>query len=163
MKTGSFEIHGLEGLASRAIFHRRMGHKIALTTGVFDLKHDGHVFYLYDAAQLGDVLFVGVDSDARVKASKGKDRPIHNEDIRVMNVVSQRGVDYAGIFDDQDKLIEAVNPHVIVASPTFKDDPEMKRFNEAKKAGIEIHMVESRSLVTTTSIIAKIRVIYGLR
>lgn len=127
-----------------------------LTTGVYDLLHDGHVNYLEDASHLGLVLIVGIDSDARVQKDKGPTRPILPEQIRARVVSGLAAVDRVTIFDDFEELVSVVQPHVIVASPTYKQDPDLKRFDHARSLGAEIRIVPSRSTIHTTDVIGKI-------
>lgn len=66
-------------------YWKKLGLKIVLTSGTFDLFHIGHAQYLEKAKEMGDVLIVGVDSDARVKKRKGPERPIVPENERVLD------------------------------------------------------------------------------
>jgi D-beta-D-heptose 7-phosphate kinase/D-beta-D-heptose 1-phosphate adenosyltransferase len=92
------------------------GKSIIFTNGCFDLLHYGHVKYLQDAKKKGDVLVVGVNSDASVKRLKGKGRPIINEQDRVRTVAALASVDYAILFkeDTPINLIKTVRPDVLV-------------------------------------------------
>src|SRR3989344_6757653 len=72
--------------------------KIITTNGSFDILHTGHIHTLEFAKSLGDVLIVGVNSDASVMAYKGKDRPIISEVERALIVASLKSVDYVFIF-----------------------------------------------------------------
>ena len=71
--------------------------RIVLCTGSFDLTHAGHVLFLEDSKKLGDILIVGVGSDAIIKYNKGVGRPILNEQLRVKMISSLKPVDYAYI------------------------------------------------------------------
>src|SRR3954468_24860534 len=80
---------------ARVVSHLRgLNQRIVLTSGSFDLIHLGHVKYLARAKELGDVLVVGVDSDAKIKARKGADRPMVPESERLELLAHQRPVDY---------------------------------------------------------------------
>ena len=88
-----------------------------LTSGSFDLIHLGHVKYLAKAKELGDVLVVGVDSDAKIRARKGEDRPLVPEMERLEMLAHQRPVDLIYLKDEEDErwaLIKAVEPDVLV-------------------------------------------------
>jgi rfaE bifunctional protein nucleotidyltransferase chain/domain len=93
---------------------RTAGRRIVLANGCFDLLHVGHVRYLEDARRLGDVLFVGINSDAAVARLKGHGRPLMPESERVEILQSLRAVDHVVVFDDAtaDGLIRAIKPDV---------------------------------------------------
>ena len=96
---------------------RNRGLKIVFTNGVFDLLHPGHVRYLRNARQLGDVLIVGVNSDRSVKAlGKGDERPITPELERAEVLAALACVDVAVVFDEATPhdIVEALQPDVLV-------------------------------------------------
>lgn len=86
------------------------------TNGCFDLLHPGHVDLLERARQLGDHLTVGLNSDASVRALKGAERPLVNQDDRRRMLLALRAVDEVIIFDDATplRLIEDLRPDVLV-------------------------------------------------
>jgi D-glycero-beta-D-manno-heptose 1-phosphate adenylyltransferase len=92
------------------------GHRIVLTSGSFDLIHLGHVKYLAKAKEFGDVLIVGVDSDAKISRRKGPDRPMVPQAERLELLAHQRPVDFVYLKDDEQRwaLIKAVEPDVLV-------------------------------------------------
>lgn len=94
----------------------RSGKKIVFTNGCFDLLHVGHVRYLVEAKSLGDILVVGINSDASVKKLKGPDRPIQSETDRGEILSALAAVDFVTLFNDEtpEKLIERVRPDVLV-------------------------------------------------
>jgi rfaE bifunctional protein nucleotidyltransferase chain/domain len=85
-----------------------------LANGCFDLLHVGHVRYLREARRQGDVLFVGVNSDAAVERLKGRGRPLMPAAERVEILAALRDVDHVVVFDDDtaDRLIRTLRPHV---------------------------------------------------
>ncbi|MBJ7470976.1 MAG: adenylyltransferase/cytidyltransferase family protein [Solirubrobacteraceae bacterium] len=96
---------------------RAQGFTIVLTSGSFDLIHLGHVKYLARAKELGGILVVGVDSDAKIRRRKGDDRPMVPEGERLELLAHQRPVDLIYLKDDADPkwaLIKAVAPEVLV-------------------------------------------------
>ena len=95
---------------------KRAGKKIAFTNGTFDLLHLGHVTYLQKARELGDVLFVGLNSDASVKSYKGPDRPLNPQKDRALVLSALACVDYAVIFKEPTplNLIKIIRPDVLV-------------------------------------------------
>jgi D-beta-D-heptose 7-phosphate kinase/D-beta-D-heptose 1-phosphate adenosyltransferase len=98
--------------------------KIVLTQGVYDLIHQGHAAYLERAKSLGDVLIVGVDSDALTKKRKGPSRPIVPEEERLKMLVHLRHVDIVtlkGVDQGIGDLIRLVCPDVLVVSESTTD------------------------------------------
>lgn len=101
--------------------------RVVLTQGVWDLLHRGHLRYLYAARQLGDVLVVGVDSDALTRVRKGEGRPAVPQDERIEMLAFESFIDHIVLREvDQDigALIKAVRPDILVVSETTKDFPE---------------------------------------
>jgi D-glycero-beta-D-manno-heptose 1-phosphate adenylyltransferase len=100
--------------------------RIVLTSGSFDVIHEGHSMYLEAARLLGDFLVVGVDSDAKVRKRKGPSRPAVPEDERLRMVTHQRGVGLVALKEPHHErwaLIRAVRPDILVATEdTYSDD-----------------------------------------
>lgn len=98
---------------------QRTGARIVLTSGSFDVIHEGHSMYLEAARELGDFLVVGVDSDEKVRRRKGPTRPAVPQDERLRMVTHQRGVGMVSLKEaghDHWALIRAVRPDVLVAT-----------------------------------------------
>jgi rfaE bifunctional protein nucleotidyltransferase chain/domain len=118
-----------EEIARRAAEQRAGGGTIVFTCGVFDLLHVGHVRFLEYARGLGDVLIVGVNSDASVKQlGKGAQRPIVGENDRAEVVAALASVSYVCLFDETrpNKTIEIVRPQIHVKDAAYqgRDLPE---------------------------------------
>jgi rfaE bifunctional protein nucleotidyltransferase chain/domain len=98
--------------------------KIVFTNGCFDLIHSGHITYLTEARALGDILFVGINSDKSVKQLKGPSRPINNQDERKFILQSLRCVDFVEIFNEETpyELIKVVRPKILVKGGDWKVD-----------------------------------------
>lgn len=132
--------------------------KIVFTNGCFDILHIGHVRYLKKAAELGDVLVVGVNSDKSVKRLKGPERPINNENDRMELLSSLEFVDYVVMFDTDTpyELIKRIQPDVLVKGGDYKPEEVVgKDIVEARGGRLElIPFVEGKS---TTAIINKIK------
>ena len=96
--------------------------KIVFTNGVFDILHRGHVQYLTKAKSLGDVLIVGLNTDASVRRLKGKSRPIQNQQDRAVILCALRMVDHVILFsqDTPEKLIKKLKPDVLVKGADYK-------------------------------------------
>lgn len=92
------------------------GKRIIFTNGCFDLVHAGHVTYLEEAKSLGDILIVGVNSDASISKLKGSNRPIIPQSERLIVLAALESVDAVILFDQDTPLalIEAISPDILV-------------------------------------------------
>jgi len=90
--------------------------RIVFTNGCFDILHKGHVAYLNEAKALGDLLVLGLNSDASVKRLKGSERPINQENDRKFVLENLKAVDFVEIFteDTPYELIKKIQPDVLV-------------------------------------------------
>lgn len=90
--------------------------KIVFTNGCFDLLHIGHVTYLEEAKKLGDILIVGINTDASVQKLKGPTRPIQNENDRAEILAALKAVDHCILFSEDTplNLIKSIKPDVLV-------------------------------------------------
>ena len=97
---------------------------VVFTNGCFDLLHVGHVRYLQEAKSNGDLLVVGVNSDASVKRLKGADRPLQTEVDRIEILASLQCVDFVTVFteDTPENLIKLVRPDVLVKGGDWSVD-----------------------------------------
>ncbi|OGF98761.1 MAG: glycerol-3-phosphate cytidylyltransferase [Candidatus Glassbacteria bacterium GWA2_58_10] len=95
---------------------RAAGRKIVFTNGCFDIIHPGHVAYLEEAAGLGDLLVLGLNTDASVQRLKGPERPINPQADRAVLIAGLASIDYVTLFDEDTplELIKAIRPHVLV-------------------------------------------------
>ena len=141
---------------------RRQGKRLVFTNGSFDILHAGHVRYLKKARSLGDVLIVGVNTDASVKSYKGPKRPIHPQKDRLEVLTALACVDYAVLFGDPTPigLILKIRPDVLVKGADWKlkdivGAPEVKGWGGRVK---RISFLEGRS---TTGAIERILAAYG--
>ncbi len=96
--------------------------KIVFTNGCFDVLHFGHVQYLLEAKKLGDLLVVGLNSDASVRRLKGESRPINGEQERAFVLAALAFVDYVVVFEEDTpkELIEVVKPDVLVKGGDYQ-------------------------------------------
>jgi len=110
----------LDAILPKIAEFRRAGCRIVFTNGCFDLLHVGHVQLLEDAARLGDVLIVAINSDESVRRLKGPERPIIGESGRARMLASLACVDHVLIFDEATphRLLEAIRPDVLVKGGT---------------------------------------------
>ena len=103
-----------ERIAEFAAALREGGARVVFTNGCFDILHAGHVRYLTAARTLGDILILGLNSDASVRRLKGETRPVNSEADRAEVVGALASVDYVVIFgeDTAEDLIAKVQPAV---------------------------------------------------
>lgn len=96
--------------------------KIVFTNGCFDILHRGHVAYLNEAKSLGDLLIVGLNSDASVKRLKGESRPINSEQDRKFVLENLKSVDAVFIFNEDTpyNLISSTEPDILVKGGDWK-------------------------------------------
>lgn len=153
-----------ERVLQRIDFHRRQGRRVVFTNGVFDILHRGHVTYLTRAKALGDVLVVGVNSDASVRRLKGSSRPINGLDDRLAVLEALSCVDHVVPFDDDtpEALIRIVRPDVFVKGGdyTIESLPEAPLVEELGGTVRILPFLEDRS---TTGVIARVREAYATR
>ena len=98
--------------------------KIVFTNGCFDILHSGHVQYLEEAKELGDILILGLNSDSSVKRLKGNDRPMNNERERAVVLSALYSISYIVIFEDDTpyKLINHIKPNILVKGGDWKPE-----------------------------------------
>jgi rfaE bifunctional protein nucleotidyltransferase chain/domain len=136
---------------------RREGLSLVFTNGCFDLLHPGHVRYLKQARALGDALAVALNSDASVRALKGPNRPILNQQERAEIMAALESVDYVVVFDDQTPraLIAALVPDVLVKGGDWEIDQIVGR-DEVEAAGGKVLSLPYVEGLSTTDIIGRI-------
>jgi len=112
----------LKELLNQLQEERAQGNKIVFTNGCFDILHRGHATYLRAARDLGDLLVIGVNTDASVKRLKGPSRPVNNEDDRAYLLESLACVDYVIKFDEDTphELLSHIRPDILVKGGDYK-------------------------------------------
>ncbi len=115
----------------------KQGQTVVFTNGVFDLLHVGHVRYLQAARELGQVLFVGLNSDVSARKLKGKGRPLVPQAERAEILCALACVDYVVVFDEPtaERVVEALQPDLYTKGGDYA--------NEAGKALPEARSVQS--------------------
>ncbi|HEY8400923.1 MAG TPA: D-glycero-beta-D-manno-heptose 1-phosphate adenylyltransferase [Cytophagaceae bacterium] len=137
---------------------KKEGKKIVFTNGCFDILHKGHVTLLNQAKRFGDILIVGINSDASIKRLKGNGRPINSLEDRVSVLSGLHSVDYLISFneDSPEKIIKALRPDTFVKGGDYK----LESLPEAplvRKLGGEVKFVSLVQDHSTTLIINKIK------
>lgn len=133
------------------------GKRIVFTNGCFDILHRGHVTYLNEARKLGDLLVIGVNSDASVKRLKGPERPINAEKDRAYVLSQLKAVDFTEIFTEDTplNLILKVKPKILVKGGDWKID-QIVGAKEVIADGGDVFSLNFVDGYSTTSIINKI-------
>ena len=133
---------------------RKEGKKIVFTNGCFDILHAGHVSVLEFSRAKGDVLVVGLNSDASVKRLKGPTRPVNKEADRALVLAALQAVDAVCVFpeDTPYNLIKLVQPDVLVKGGDYKPSEIVGR--EFAKKVVRFALLKGRS---TTNIIKKVQ------
>jgi rfaE bifunctional protein nucleotidyltransferase chain/domain len=147
-------------IAELAASLRADGKRVVFTNGVFDILHAGHVTYLEKARALGDVLVVGLNTDASVRRLKGPERPINSEDDRACVLAALRAVDHVILFGDDTPInvITALLPDMLVKGGDYTRDTIVGADEVEAHGGAvcTIPLVEGRS---TTAIIHRARTV----
>lgn len=147
-----------EGLHAILEEHRRAGRKIVFANGVFDLLHVGHVRYLQAARAEGDLLVVGINSDASARKLKGIGRPILTERARAALLAALRSVDYVVVFDEFDvnSLLREMQPDVHAKGTDYTPDTVPER-ELAAMLGIRVAIVGDPKDHSTRDLLARLR------
>ena len=136
---------------------RKQQKKVVFTNGVFDIIHAGHVDYLIKARAEGDLLIVGLNSDASVKRIKGEYRPIVSQEQRAFVLSNIRPVDYVVIFEEDTPavLIEKIIPDVLIKGADWSLDNIVGKDVVLNNGG-EVKTIEFVNIQSTSNIIQTI-------
>lgn len=138
------------------------GKKVVFTNGCFDILHRGHIEIFQKSKSLGDILIVGLNSDASVKMLKGDKRPIVNEDDRAVVIAALESVDYVCLFEEETpaEIIKLLKPDILVKGGDYKIEEIVGRDTVLEHGGevVAVPLVEGRA---TRCIIEKIVNLYG--
>lgn len=136
---------------------RRAGEKVVFTNGCFDIVHHGHVAYLAQARDLGDLLVLGLNSDASVKRLKGPARPINDEQSRALVLAAFEFIDYVVLFEEDTPfdLISALQPDVLVKGGDYKIE-DIVGHDIVEKKGGRVVTIDFVPGFSTTKIVEKI-------
>jgi len=145
-----------EIIALRESF-RKERKKVVFTNGVFDIIHAGHVDYLIKSKAMGDILIVGLNSDASVRNIKGEERPLVPESQRAFVLSNLKPVDYVVIFaeDTPAKLIEKIIPDVLIKGADWEMNNIVGRDVVIKNGG-EVKTIRFVNNQSTSNIIKTI-------
>ena len=146
--------HALSQLASTL---RAKGKRLVTVNGSFDILHSGHLYILNRARQLGEILIVGLNSDASVSSYKGPDRPIVPERQRAEMLLALRMVDYVHIFDEPDPIafLQEINPDVHVNGPEYGEN--CIEGETVRRGGGIVHIVGHIPGLSTSRLVDAVR------
>ena len=145
-------------LALRLTLYRRTGRRIVFTNGCFDILHRGHITYLNRAKSMGDILIVGLNSDASVRKLKGPERPINSLEDRAQVLAALSCVDHIVPLEEDTphELIRRIKPDLFVKGGDHRREtlPEASLVEEL---GGQVAILPYLESFSTTSVIQKIR------
>jgi rfaE bifunctional protein nucleotidyltransferase chain/domain len=131
--------------------------KIVFTNGCFDILHRGHIDYLAKAADLGNALVIGLNTDASVSRLKGAGRPVQDQDSRALVLAALRFVSAVVLFDEDTpyQLIKAVQPDLLVKGSDYKTD-DIVGADIVKAKGGEVQTIDFLEGYSTSGIIRRL-------
>lgn len=161
------KVVSLAELKEKTAHLKQSGKRIVFTNGCFDILHLGHVSYLAQAAELGDVLVIGMNSDQSVRnQGKGPERPVNPEEARGMILAALGFVDFVVLFEEDTpiRIIEEVLPDILVKGGDY-DANEMNSTSKKYIVGSDIVRMNKGEVITinlvdgfsTTSTIERMR------
>lgn len=152
------KIFEAEGLTRQCNIWRYEGKRIVFTNGCFDILHRGHLELIAAAADLGDKLVVGLNTDNSVKRLKGEERPVTNQQDRLFQLASLLCVDAVCLFDQDTplELIQQVKPDVLVKGGDYTED-NIVGAGFVKDNGGSVEVIPFVDGYSTSSTIKKIK------
>jgi len=138
-------------------FYRFRNQKVVFTNGCFDIIHLGHVKYLSQAADLGNILIIGLNSDSSVNKIKGHDRPVLDQKSRALTLAAFSFVNNIVLFDEETpyKLIKQICPDILVKGGDYKPE-EIVGYDIVKDYGGEVKILDFIKGYSTSGIVERI-------
>ncbi len=154
--TGNNKVQTMETIA--AVLETKRDQKIVFTNGCFDILHIGHIKYLKEAKNKGDILVVGLNSDSSVKRLKGPERPINSEKDRIDMLAELDFIDYIVLFEEDTpyNLICRVHPDILVKGGDYNVD-NIVGADFVKSYGGSVEVIPFVDGKSTTNIINKMK------
>ena len=146
-----------EALEAKLAEWRSAEETIVFTNGCFDILHRGHVEYLAQAADLGDKLIIGLNTDVSVKRLKGESRPVNDEKSRALLLSALQFVDVVVFFDEDTpyELIKQVQPDILVKGNDYKPE-EIIGYDIVTAKGGKVLTIDLVEGFSTTNIIKRL-------
>ena len=150
-----------EAVRAAAALHRQ-GKRVIFTNGCFDIVHAGHISSFRKAREYGDVLFLGLNSDASVRHIKGDKRPIVTQEHRLALLESIREIDYLVLFDEDtpETLIREIQPDVLIKGKDW-EGKVVAGGDFVREHGGQVCFIDLEEGLSTSNIINKILYVYG--
>lgn len=143
----------------QALLHiwRFKNQKIVFSNGCFDILHKGHIEYLAKAADLGERLVIGLNTDASVQRIKGESRPLQDEESRLTLLAAIKFVDAVILFNEPTpyELIKAIQPDFLVKGKDYKIE-DVVGYDIVTQKGGSVITIELTPGYSTTSIIKRV-------
>jgi D-beta-D-heptose 7-phosphate kinase/D-beta-D-heptose 1-phosphate adenosyltransferase len=154
---GQEKIKSRDALLAELQVRCGLGQRVAFTNGCFDVLHAGHVQYLREARAQADLLVVGINHDAGVRALKGPDRPIHSVEARALVLAALEAVDYVVVFEETTplELIHAIRPDVLVKGADYRHE-EVIGAEYVESYGGRVHLAALREGYSTTRLLQRL-------
>jgi D-beta-D-heptose 7-phosphate kinase/D-beta-D-heptose 1-phosphate adenosyltransferase len=162
-KDSHAKIKNLDVLSPLLTVEKNRGKRIVFTNGCFDLLHAGHVKYLQKARNLGDLLVLGLNSDASVRRLKGIKRPLIDQDERAHLLAALDCIDFVTIFEEDTpiELITAIKPHILAKGGDYSLDGVVGR-EVVESYGGRVELITFLDGKSTTNIIEKVLSLYSV-
>ena len=146
-------------LANQLKEWRLSGKKIVFTNGCFDILHRGHIEYLAKAADMGDILIIGLNTDRSVKRLKGESRPVNDQHARALLLAALSFVDAVTLFDEDTPyyLIKTVMPDLLVKGGDYKIE-DIVGHDIVEANGGKVVTIPLTEGYSTTKTIGKLRI-----
>ncbi len=154
--SGKF-FHDMSEISQKLAYWHFKNKKIVFTNGCFDIVHKGHIDYLAKSADQGDILIIGLNTDASVKVLKGDNRPVIDQNSRGLLLASLLFVDAVVLFQEQtpEKIIEFINPDILIKGNDYQPE-DIVGYEFVKKNGGNVVTIDFLEGYSTSKIIQKI-------
>ncbi|MGC9470961.1 MAG: D-glycero-beta-D-manno-heptose 1-phosphate adenylyltransferase [Bacteroidales bacterium] len=158
MQSARRKILQKEDLVRMLTIWRFKEHRIVFTNGCFDILHRGHLEYLSEAASLGDVLIIGMNSDGSVRNLKGESRPVQDEETRALALAMLPMVKAVVVFSEPtpEELIRLVKPDILVKGGDYREE-EIAGAETVRQSGGQVVILPFIKGHSTSKIIEKLR------
>jgi len=151
------KVMSVDQAAAMAAQARAAGKRVVFTNGCFDILHAGHVHYLHASRSLGDLLVLGLNTDASIKRLKGPSRPVQSEQDRARILASLSDIDAVVLFDEDTplELIRAVRPEVLTKGGDYQTKDRVVGWEDVESWGGRVELIDLVEGRSTTGVIAK--------
>ncbi|MDY6800292.1 MAG: D-glycero-beta-D-manno-heptose 1-phosphate adenylyltransferase [Bacteroidota bacterium] len=152
------KIIDIDQLDSRLAYWNFKNQKIVFTNGCFDILHRGHIEYLAQAANFGDILIIGLNTDDSVRRLKGDSRPVQDQYARALLLASLHFVTAVTFFNEDTpyELIRRVQPDILIKGSDYHVE-DIVGYDIVQKKGGQVKTIDFIPGYSTTSIIEKLK------